>query len=94
MSEANKSLVRLWVEEIFNANRVEVAGDVVARDDPAHRAILQRAAEPLVPRGRREDRRTLGDQGRPEHDAPAWRDSEAGAAGLASGRQRCGVMSG
>jgi len=32
MSEANKSLVRLWVEEIFNANRVELAGDVVAAE--------------------------------------------------------------
>jgi len=36
MSEANKSLVRLWVEEIFNANRVELAGDVVAAEFVEH----------------------------------------------------------
>lgn len=36
MSEANKALVRRWVEEIFNANRVELAAEVVAADYVEH----------------------------------------------------------
>jgi len=36
MSEANKALVRLWVEAIFNANRVELAAEVVAANYVEH----------------------------------------------------------
>jgi predicted ester cyclase len=36
MSEANKVLVRRWVEEIFNGHRVEVADDVVAAEFVEH----------------------------------------------------------
>ena len=32
MSEANKELVRRWVEEIFNAGRSDIAAEVVAAD--------------------------------------------------------------